>query len=74
MPALLDALEHESALVRGAAGAAVKRLLSVDLGYRHDDPPERRRQAVERIRKYWDQMRDSPLMRSWRGRLLEQGS
>jgi hypothetical protein len=73
MPALLKALEHDSALVRGRAAAAIQRLLSVDLGYRYDDPPEKRRQAVRRIAKYWEQMRDSPLIRSWKKRLQDQG-
>lgn len=77
MPVFLEALEDSSPLVRGSAETAVRRMLSVDLNhfnYRHDDPPEKRQQAVKLIAEYWEQMRDSPLLRSSKKRLQEQGS
>lgn len=74
MPALLEALDDRSALVRGRAAMAVRRLLSVNFGYHHDDPPEKRRQAKKRICDHWETMCDSPLMQTWNKRLQEQGS
>ncbi len=54
MSALLAALEDPDPLVRGRAGAAVATILNADFYYRADDPPERRQQAIEKIRTHWE--------------------
>ena len=53
LPALIDALEDPDEEVRGRAGAAVRALLANrDMGFRADDPPERRAEAIRRIRQW----------------------
>ena len=53
MPALVEALEDPDPLVRGRAGAAVRKMLGRDYLFRANDPPARRRQAVDNIRRDW---------------------
>ena len=77
MPALLDALDDESEVVRSDAAMAVQRMMSVNLkgfGYQYDDPPARRAPAIKRIREDWDKKRDSPIFIKWRKRLKEKQS
>lgn len=72
MPAFLDALDDESELVRSRAGAAVERMMSsADYGYRSDDPPEKRADAVKRFREHWEEFRDSEILKNWKKRLEE---
>jgi len=60
MPAFLAAMDDPSPLIRGRAEMAVKKILT-DVGdYRADDPPEKRRQALQAVRRNWDAMRASP--------------
>ena len=54
MPQLIAALEDDDLNVRARANAAVIQILGADFFFRADDPPERRRQAVERIKKHWN--------------------
>ena len=54
MTALLAALEDPDPVVRGRAGAAVATILNADFYYRAEDPPERRRAAIEKIRTHWE--------------------
>jgi hypothetical protein len=60
MPALLAAMDDPSLLIRGRAEMAVKKILTSVDDYRADDPPEKRRLALQAVRKRWDQMRASP--------------
>lgn len=72
MPALLDALDDESKLVRRRAGMAVERMMSKDLSkfnYNPDDPAGKRAPAIKVIREVWEKDRDSPIMKRWRQRL-----
>jgi HEAT repeat protein len=69
MPALLDALEDESPLVRGRAGAAVEKMLGADFGFRFDDPPEKRAKSVNTLRQEWARMQNSPVLEDWKKRL-----
>ena len=54
VPQLIAALEDDDLHVRARANAAVIQILGADFMFRADDPPERRRQAVERIKKHWE--------------------
>ena len=65
VPVLLDALEDESSLVRGQAGAAVEHLLRVDYNYRADAPPEQRREVVRRLRAWWEKFQRSNMCREF---------
>lgn len=56
MPMFLEALDDESYLVRARAHLAVQRLLQVDVGYRPEDPPEIRRQYIQKFRDEWQKM------------------
>ena len=56
MPMFLEALDDESYLVRARAHLAVQRLLQVDVGYRPEDPPEIRRQYIQKFREEWQKM------------------
>jgi hypothetical protein len=51
--AMIDAMEDPSPLLRARAGVALRRLIVVDYGYRANDPPERRDEVIQRIRKDW---------------------
>lgn len=72
MPAMLAALSDESARVREQAGAAVKHMLSFDVGYGAADPPEKREAAAKRLREQWESWRNSPLFKTWQQRLQGQ--
>jgi len=53
MPVLLDALEDPSPVVRGRAGASIVAILHADFYFRANDPPEKRRKAIKKIRDHW---------------------
>lgn len=59
LPALIDAMEDESPLVRGRAGAAVKQIVGLDYEFRALDPPEERQKAVDFYRKFWKEAQGS---------------
>jgi len=71
MPALLDALDDPSLVVRGRAGVAVARMMSVDFDFRADAPAEQRQAIVKRFREQWEWMRDSAALKRWKKRLKE---
>jgi hypothetical protein len=52
-PAIIDAMEDSSDLLRARAGVALRQIIVVDLGYRANDPPDRRGEVIQRIRKLW---------------------
>ncbi len=52
-PAIIDAMEDSSALLRARAGVALRRIVVVDFAYRANDPVDRRREVVQKIRKLW---------------------
>lgn len=54
MPALLQAMEDPDPQVRARAGVAVQKILHADFYFRADDPPEKREQALQRIRQHWE--------------------
>ena len=70
MPAFLDALDDDSALVRGRAGAAVQQMLYADVAFPYDAPPVRE-PAAKDLRERWEIMRDSPIMKKWKQRQAE---
>ena len=52
-PAIIDAMEDPSDLLRARAGVALRRIIVVDLGYRANDPSDRRAETIRRIRQLW---------------------
>ncbi len=52
-PAIIDAMEDPSALLRARAGVALRRIVVVDFGYRASDPPDRRSEVIKKIRELW---------------------
>lgn len=52
-PAIMDAMEDSSELLRARAGVALRRIVVVDMGYRANDPLDSRRQSMQKIRKMW---------------------
>ena len=54
MPLLLEAMEDPDPLVRGRSGVAVQKIMKADYYFRANDPPERRRQALAKIRIAWE--------------------
>ena len=69
MDLLLDALEDESPLVRGRAGVAVTRMIGRDYHFRPQASDEERAEAVNRIRKYWNELDGSPQLEAYKQRL-----
>jgi len=59
MPTLLDAMDDPSVMVRAQAGLAVQRMLRMDYGFRADDPEDKRREAVEQFRAWWEEFKTS---------------
>jgi len=57
VPQLLAALEDDDPLVRGQAGAALKKIFRVDVGFRAHDPPEQRSQAIQEMRRRYAYIR-----------------
>ena len=55
-PRLLDLMEHPDPRVRGKAGAALCEIMGADYGFRAADPPEKRREVLERIRAVYAKM------------------
>lgn len=55
LPELIDAMEDGSVLVRGRAGAAVSRIVGLQVGFRAAAPPEERQKAVAFYRKFWEE-------------------
>ncbi len=54
-PAIIDAMEDSSDLLRARAGVALRQIIIVDFGYRANDPPDRRDEVIQKIRKWWPQ-------------------
>ena len=52
-PALINALADRSQLVRARACAAFRQLAGADFGFRAGDPPQRRREAISKIRDFY---------------------
>jgi len=65
MDVLLEALESESLVVRGRAGVVVSKMVmghDVRFSFEANAPEEERKKAVESLRKYWEDVKDSPLL------------
>ena len=73
MPAMLDLLEDESAQIRGAAAVAIFKLIGTGRDFRADDPPEKRKKEVARIREFWKGYSTSAKgLKSWQKRLADE--
>jgi HEAT repeat protein len=53
LPQLIGALEDDDPFVRARAAAAIEKIFGGDLYFRANDPPEKRREAIQRIREHW---------------------
>ncbi len=54
MPLLIEAMEDPDPLVRGRSGVAVQKIMKADYYFRANDPPEKRREALAKIRTAWE--------------------
>jgi hypothetical protein len=50
---VIAALDDPSLAVRTRASRAIRSILGADFGYRASDPPDKRRQAIDKIRQIW---------------------
>ena len=57
MPSLIDALADPSVLVRGRAYAAFRQIAGAGFRFRAADPPERRREAIARVRAAYPRLK-----------------
>jgi len=57
---LIDQLDDPSPLIRGRAAAAVRHILGTDFYFRAEDPPPKRKTAIDGIRRYWQSRKDNP--------------
>jgi hypothetical protein len=64
---LFELVEHPDARVRGKAGVAVAEIMGADYGFSADDPPEKRREVLDRMRAIHQNMK-SDVERFYRGR------
>jgi len=56
VPVLIDALSDPDPYVRGQAGAALKKILRIDLGFKANDPPQQREAAIQEIKRRYDRV------------------
>lgn len=71
MDLMIRMLGDRSVLVRGRAGAAVARMLGRDYFFRANAPPAQRAKAASKMKKDWEEMRDSVLLRNFKKELQE---
>jgi hypothetical protein len=57
LPTLFELMDHPDPLVRGRAGAAVKKLMGSDYGFRAKLSQEKRREIIEKIRGQYEVLR-----------------
>jgi hypothetical protein len=69
MPALLDALDDPSPLVRERACAAVETMIAFDSGYKAHASAESRKAAAKKMLDVWNRYKDSPPYQRWRKEL-----
>ena len=73
MSMLLDALSDKDPLVRQGAYLAVRNLLSKGFDYRATDPPEKRAEAINKMRDLWENFRKD-ILPSWQEKLANKKS
>ena len=56
---LLGMMDDESPLVRAQAGATIQDLLRFDFGFRANDPPQKRQEAIKQFRAWWETFQKS---------------
>jgi predicted esterase len=59
VPALIEALSDERASMREAAINALTDITARTMWYHFDDPPEKRAEAIEKWRKWWQEQKNS---------------
>jgi hypothetical protein len=58
VPRLVELMEHPDVRVRGKAGAAVRIIMGADYGFRAEDPPHKRREAIKLINQIYPTMKN----------------
>jgi HEAT repeat protein len=66
---LFQAAQDESPEVRRHAGVAIQKMLGVDMGFRANDPPEKRAAILKGMRKAYEEMKSSGMLDEWRDRM-----
>jgi len=69
MAAIIDAMEHESPVVRGQAGVVVARLLGRDRRFSADLPDEDRRRIIGYTRADWEEVSNSDYFEEFKRRV-----
>ncbi len=73
MPAILEALDDESRLVRGRAEVAASKMLGRDYGLRRDLSEDERARIVTLMRTEWEALDGSPLLEAFKKTLVTEG-
>jgi HEAT repeat protein len=58
METIIAAMDDPDVIVRRRAGKAATRFACADVGFRADDPPDKRQAAIERMRALWREEKD----------------
>jgi hypothetical protein len=66
---LFEAAADESVEVRRHAGVALKKMLGVDMGFRANDPPEKRADILAGMRRAYEEMKKSGMLDDWLERM-----
>jgi HEAT repeat protein len=66
---LFEAAEDDSPEVRRHAGVALRKMLGVDMGFRANDPPEKRAAILKGMRKAYEEMKESGMLDDWLERM-----
>jgi len=66
---LFEAAQDESTEVRRRAGVALNKMLGVDMGFRANDPPEKRADVLRGMRKAYEEMKASGMLDEWLDRM-----
>jgi HEAT repeat protein len=68
---LFEAAQDDSPEVRRHAGVAIQKMLGVDMGFRANDPPEKRAAVLQGMRRAYEEMKASGMLDEWRSRMGE---
>jgi HEAT repeat protein len=66
---LFEAAQDDSPEVRRYAGVSLKKMLGVDMGFRANDPPEKRAAVLEGMRQAYEEMKKSGMLDEWLERM-----
>lgn len=66
---LFEAAQDDSVEVRRNAGVALGKMLGVDMGFRANDPPEKRAAVLQGMRRAYEEMKASGMLDEWLERM-----